>query len=85
MDADQVLNNRACKQTKSIVAVDLSLGNLKKAQKKAEKVGANNIRSLQSDGKTIQLEDNQVDLILLITVFHEVSDSETVLKSLAGS
>ena len=58
---------------------------LKKAQKKAEKVGANNIRSLQSDGKTIQLEDNQVDLILLITVFHEVSDSETVLKSLAGS
>jgi ubiquinone/menaquinone biosynthesis C-methylase UbiE len=35
---------------------------------------------LQSDGKTIQLNDNQVDLILLVTVFHEVSDSETVLK-----
>jgi ubiquinone/menaquinone biosynthesis C-methylase UbiE len=35
---------------------------------------------LRSDGKTIQLDDNQVDLILLVTVFHEVGDSETVLK-----
>jgi ubiquinone/menaquinone biosynthesis C-methylase UbiE len=68
------------KEAKSVVAVDLSPEMLKKAQRKAENAGVKNIRFLQSDGKTIQLNDNQVDLILLVTVFHEVSDSETVLK-----
>ncbi len=53
---------------------------LKKAQNKAAKAGVKNIQFLQSDGKNLQLEDISVDKILLVTVYHEVGDNETVLK-----
>ena len=68
------------KKAKSVVAVDLSSEMLQKAEKKVSKVGVKNIQFLQSDGKNIQLEDGSVDLVLLVTVFHEVGDSAEVLK-----
>jgi len=68
------------KKAKSVVAVDISPEMLKKAQHKAQKAGAKNIQFLQSDGKHIQVEDGSVDLIFLVTVYHEVGDNEAVLK-----
>jgi ubiquinone/menaquinone biosynthesis C-methylase UbiE len=62
------------------VAVDLSPEMLKKAKSKAEKSGVKTIQFLQSDGTNIQLEDNAVDMILLVTVYHEVGESAAVLK-----
>ena len=35
---------------------------------------------MQSKGTNIQLEDSSVDLILLVTVYHEIGESEVVLK-----
>ena len=68
------------KKAKKVVAVDISPEMLKKVQNKSQKAGIKNIDFLQSDGKSLQLEDNSVDLILLVTVYHEVGDSEAVLK-----
>ena len=68
------------KKAKRVVAVDLSPEMLKKAQNKAEKAGVKNIQFLQSNGTNIQLEDSSVDMILLVTVYHEVGESEAVLK-----
>lgn len=68
------------KKTKGVVAVDLSPEMLKKAQNKATKAGVKNIQFLQSDGKSLRLEDESVDMILLVTVYHEVGQSEAVLK-----
>jgi len=68
------------KKAKRAVAVDLSSEMLKKAQNKAEKAGVMNIQFLQSNGTNIQLEDSSVDIILLVTVYHEVGESEAVLK-----
>ena len=68
------------KSAKSVVAVDVSPEMLKKAQNKTKKSRVENVRFLQSDGKTLQLDDDSVDLILLMTVFHEVGDGATVLK-----
>ena len=68
------------KKAKKVVAVDLSFEMLKKAQKKAEKAGVKNIQFLQSDGKSLKLEDGSVDKILLVTVYHEVGESEVVLR-----
>ncbi|MGD0449533.1 MAG: class I SAM-dependent methyltransferase [Candidatus Bathyarchaeia archaeon] len=68
------------KKARKMVAVDLSSEMLKKAQRKAEKAGAKNIEFLQSDGKSLQLESSSVDIILLVTVYHEVDESEIVLK-----
>ena len=69
----------AAKKVKSVIAVDLSPEMLQKAQKKTEKAGVKNIEFLQSDGTKIQLEDSKVDLIFLVTVFHEVGESRKVL------
>jgi ubiquinone/menaquinone biosynthesis C-methylase UbiE len=68
------------KKAKSVVAVDLSSEMLKKAQNKADKAGVKNIQFLQSNGTNIQLKDSSVDIILLVTVYHEVGESEAVLK-----
>ena len=68
------------KKAKRVMAVDLSPEMLKKAQNKAEKAGVKNIQFLQSNGTNIQLEDSSVDMILLVTVYHEVGESEAVLK-----
>jgi len=68
------------KKAKSVVAVDLSPEMLQKAQKKAAKSQVKNIQFLQSDGINLQLGDGSVDFILLVTVFHEVGDVESVLK-----
>jgi len=42
-----------------------------------------NVEFLQSNGTNIQLESSSVDLILLVTVFHEIGDNPTVLKELS--
>ena len=68
------------KRAKAVVAVDISPAMLQKAQRKASKTGAKNIQFLQSDGTKIHLPSASVDKILLVTVYHEVGDSETVLK-----
>jgi ubiquinone/menaquinone biosynthesis C-methylase UbiE len=68
------------KKAKAVVAVDLSPVMLEKTQNKAAKAGVKNIQFLQSDGKNIQREDGSVDIILLVTVYHEVGESEAVLK-----
>ena len=67
------------KKAKTVVAMDLQTEMLQRAQRKAAKAGAQNIKFLQSDGKSIQLEDGSVDLILLVTVFHEIADSAAAL------
>ena len=68
------------KKAKRVVAVDLSPEMLKKAQNKAEKAGVKNIQFLQSNGTNIQLEGSSVGIILLVTVYHEVGESEAVSK-----
>jgi ubiquinone/menaquinone biosynthesis C-methylase UbiE len=67
------------KKAKRVVAIDLSPEMLKKAQNKAAKTGVKNIEFLQSDGKNIKVENDSVDLVLLVTVYHEVGESQTVL------
>jgi ubiquinone/menaquinone biosynthesis C-methylase UbiE len=68
------------KKAKKVVAVDISPEMLKKAQRKAQKANMKNIEFMQSDGKTLQLEDSSVEKILLVTVYHEVGENEVVLK-----
>jgi len=68
------------KKAQKVVGVDISPEMLKKAQRKAKKSKVKNIEFLQSDGKSLQLESSSVDIILLVTVYHEVGDNEVVLK-----
>ena len=68
------------RRAKRVVAVDISAEMLKKAKNKASEAGVKNVEFLQSKGTNIQLEDGSVDLILLVTVYHEIGESEAVLK-----
>ncbi len=69
----------AAKKAKRLIAVDISPEMLSKAQKKVEKAGIKNVEFLQNDGTKIQAQDGSVDLIFLVTVFHEVGESNRVL------
>lgn len=68
------------KKAKSAVAVDISPEMLKKVQETAAKAKIKNIQFIQSDGKNMQIEGNAVDIVFLVTVYHEIQDHETVLK-----
>jgi ubiquinone/menaquinone biosynthesis C-methylase UbiE len=68
------------KTAKEVVAVDLQVGMLQRVKHKAERAEVRNIRFLQTDGKTLKLLDASVDKILLVTVYHEVTEPEAVLK-----
>ncbi|MCW4018113.1 MAG: class I SAM-dependent methyltransferase [Candidatus Bathyarchaeota archaeon] len=67
------------KKAKTTFAVDISPEMLEKAKDKAAKNEVSNIEFLQSDGKHVQLSDASVDLILLVTVYHEVGENDVVL------
>ncbi len=68
------------KNVQTVIAIDISSQMLQKVQKKAAKHHINNIRFLQSDGASLQLNNASVDLVLLVTVYHEVGETETVLS-----
>jgi len=68
------------KRAKQAIAVDISGDMLKKVQAKATKTNTKNIQFVQSDGKNIQVENQSVDTVLLVTVYHEIHDHEAVLK-----
>ncbi len=68
------------KKAQKVIAVDVSPQMLKKVQRKAQKACVKNVQFLKSDGKILAIENESVDLILLVTVYHEVGDSEAVLK-----
>jgi len=63
-----------------VVGVDLQADMLKKARRKTEKAGVQNVEFLQSDGASLQLPDASVDLIMLYTVFHEIADPDAAIK-----
>ena len=68
------------KRAKQVIAVDISNEMLTKVQTKATKTNVKNIQFVQSDGKNIQIGDQAVDMLLLVTVYHEVHDHKVVLK-----
>jgi ubiquinone/menaquinone biosynthesis C-methylase UbiE len=67
------------KKAAKVIAVDLSMEMLEKAKRKTSKAHAENVDFLQSNGTKIKLDDTSVDLILLVTVFHEIGEEATVL------
>ena len=71
------------KKAGKVIAIDLSVEMLKKVQLKVAKAHITNVEFLQSNGTNIQLEDGSVDMILLVTVFHEIGNTATVLKEFA--
>jgi len=67
------------KKAKRVVAGDVSAEMLKKAQRKAVKAGVKNVEFLLSIGIKIKVEDGSVDLIFLVTVYHEVGKGQMAL------
>ena len=61
------------------IGVDVSPRMLERAAKYAKKSNVP-VELIESDGKSIKLPDNSVDLIFLVHVFHEIDDKLLVLK-----
>ena len=68
------------KRAQLAVAVDISSEMLKKVQYHAAKTGAKNINFLQSDGTKLQIENQTVDIVFLVTVYHEIQSHRVVLE-----
>jgi ubiquinone/menaquinone biosynthesis C-methylase UbiE len=68
------------RSAKMVYAVDISPEMLKKAHRKTSKAGLANVLFLQSNGTRLELADDSVDIVLLVTVYHEVGESEATLK-----
>jgi SAM-dependent methyltransferase len=68
------------RRTKAVVAMDVSPEMLKKAKQKAGEAGVVNVRFVESDGRSLQLEDRSADLVLLVTVYHEIKEHAEALR-----
>ncbi len=68
------------KRAKTVFAVDISQAMLKKAKNAADKAETMNIQFVLTDGKNLQLKNDSSDIILLVTVYHEIGESEIILK-----
>jgi len=60
------------------IGVDVSAGMLQRADKNCEKNSVR-VELIQSDGRSIDLEEESIDLILMVHVFHEIGHKEEVL------
>jgi ubiquinone/menaquinone biosynthesis C-methylase UbiE len=67
------------KRAGKVYAIDLSPEMLEKAKQKTAKAHIGNVEFMQSNGTSIQLPDGSVDLIFLVTVFHEIGETNRVL------
>ncbi len=66
------------RRAKKTIGVDISEEMLKKAQRAAAKAGVT-IEFLESNGESMELPSDSVDLILLVYVYHEIPDKEKAL------
>lgn len=66
------------RRAKKTIGVDISEEMLKKARRAAAKAGVT-IQFLESNGVSIELPSDSVDLILLVHVYHEIPDKEKAL------
>ena len=69
------------KVARDVVAVDCQPSMLVKVSRSAKKKGVK-IKALQSDGQSIPLPDDSIDLIFLSKVYHELADKRKVLSEL---
>jgi ubiquinone/menaquinone biosynthesis C-methylase UbiE len=64
-----------------VYALDANPFAVESFQKKAEKKGLAHVEAIHSDGPT-GLPDGSVDVVLLYDVFHELDDTDAVLREL---
>jgi len=60
------------------IGIDVSSKMLKRTSEYAQREAVT-VQLIESDGTAINLEDNSVDLILTVHVYHEITDREKVL------
>ncbi|GBD94227.1 putative methyltransferase YcgJ [bacterium BMS3Abin05] len=65
-----------------VFAIDISNEMLGICKRRAEEQQLENIEYIKSEGVVISLEDNSVDDVLLVNVFHELQERSKVVKEL---
>ncbi|NKI32676.1 class I SAM-dependent methyltransferase [Croceivirga thetidis] len=66
----------------TIYAVDIQEEMLLAMKKKMETNAVNNVKLVRGDEKTVNLEENSVDKILIVDVYHEMSDPVAMMRSI---
>ena len=61
------------------IGVDVSARMLQRVRANCEKNGVR-VELIQSDGRSIDLEERSIDLILMVHVFHEIGHKDEVLR-----
>lgn len=66
----------------TIYAVDIQEEMLLAMKKKIATKGVSNVKLVKGDEKTVNLEDNSVDKVLIVDVYHEMSDPVSMMRSI---
>jgi ubiquinone/menaquinone biosynthesis C-methylase UbiE len=66
----------------TVLATDVQPEMLQMLRQNAEAAGVNNVKPLLCTQRDTKLPEGKVDLILMVDVYHECSDPETVLQGL---
>lgn len=67
--------------TGKVYAADIHPLAIKEVEKRAKEKEVKNIKTILTDCDT-KLEDNTIDVVLLLDIYHDLSDPESILKEL---
>ncbi len=70
----------ASRRVKKVFALDIQSEMLDILRDKIEKEKIANVEAILSEESTIPLPDNSVDILLMVNVFHELEDKESILN-----
>lgn len=65
-----------------VYALDIDDGMLDIIKGKIKKERTRNVIPMKGDGETLDFEDRSVDLVLMVTVFHHISDKPGLLREI---
>lgn len=68
--------------TSDVYAVDIDDEMLGIIRGKVRKQGTRNVIPIKGSGETLDVEDGSIDLALMVTVFHHISDKPAMLKEI---
>ena len=70
------------KKVNKVFAIDISNEMLGICKRRAEEQKLKNIKYIKSEGVAISLEDDSVDKVLLVNVFHELQERSKIVEEL---
>jgi len=80
---DGYISRAVARSVRKVIAVDISREMLRELEKKAKESGIENIRTVESDGQDIPVDDDSIDIIFASMYLHHIEEPDIAVKEIS--